>query len=138
MLSATVVGRLTKDAEVRSTTGGHQVCNFTVATDHGFGDKKTTTFVGVSVWGKEAEWCGKSLTKGDRVAVSGAGFLRKWDNNGKSGAEFCVESTRVEKMWDRKEGDGGGVAREAGGGGVYGPSRGRDEAPAPGDDDIPF
>jgi len=102
MLSATVVGRLTRDAETRATTGGTSIASFSVATDHGFGERKVTTFVGVSVFGKEAEFAGK-LLKGERVAVSGAGYLRKWEAGGKSGAEFSIDAHRVEKLWEGRQ-----------------------------------
>jgi single-strand DNA-binding protein len=142
MLSATAVGRLVRDAETRTTAGGHVVCKFTVATDHGFGEKKITTFVACDVWGKTAEWAGANLKKGDRVAVSGKGYLRKWEKDGKSGAEFTVDANDVENLWDRKE-DGGGERSQGGGrsgGGSYGGGRAQaDEAPpyAP-DEGIPF
>lgn len=137
MLSATVVGRLTRDAEVRSTAGGHTVAKFTVATDHGFGDKKITTFVSVDVWGKQAEFCGNNLKKSDRVAVSGKGYLRKWEKDGKSGAEFTVDANDVEKLWDKKD-DSGGSARQTGGGySGGGRNAGQSAADAPPANDTP-
>jgi single-strand DNA-binding protein len=111
MLSATVVGRLTRDAQMRTTANGNTIASFSVATDHGFGDRKNTTFVGVSVFGKDAEFCGK-LVKGDRVAVSGAGYLRSWDSNGKAGSEFSLDASRVEKLWDTRGDDRGDRARD--------------------------
>lgn len=128
MLSATVVGRLTRDAEVRATTGGTSIAKLSIATEHGFGEHKTTTFVGITVFGKEAEFAGR-LVKGERVAVSGAGYLRKWEGtNGKAGgAEFSIDAHRVEKQWDRKEGGEEAPATT--------PSRGRRLGP---DEDIPF
>lgn len=130
MLNATAVGRIVRDAETRAV-GASQVCNFTVATDHGFGEKKVTTFVAVALWGKQAEWAGNNLKKGDRVAVTGKGYLRKWEKDGKSGAEFTIDANDAEKLWDRKDGEGegespsgaarGGGARGASGyGGGYG------------------
>jgi single-strand DNA-binding protein len=102
MLSSTVVGRLTRDAEIRTTSNGNAIASFSVASDHGFGDRKSTTFVGVTVFGKDAEFCGK-LVKGDRVAASGASYLRKWEANGKAGAEYSIDAHRVEKLWEARE-----------------------------------
>lgn len=106
MLSATVVGRLGRDAEVRSTSNGGSIASFSVGSDHGFGERKITTWVTVSVFGKDVEFAGK-LVKGDRVAVSGASYLRKWESNGKSGADYSIDAHRVEKLWDAKPEDGG-------------------------------
>ena len=152
MLSATVIGRLGKDAETRAA-GSTQVCNFTVATDHGFGDKKITTWVSVSVFGKQAEWLGQNLKKGDRVAATGKAYLRKWEGNGKSGAEFSIDATDVEKQWDKKEGEGasgsgyggarggGSTGYGGGSGGTSGGSSGGGGAETPPytpDSEIPF
>jgi single-strand DNA-binding protein len=102
MLSSTVVGRLTRDAELRTTSNGNAIASFSVASDHGHGDRKITTFVGVTVFGKDADFCG-GLLKGERVAVSGASYLRKWEANGKSGAEYSIDAHRVEKLWEARE-----------------------------------
>ena len=102
MLSSTVVGRLTRDAELRTTSNGNAIASFSVASDHGHGDRKITTFVGVTVFGKDADFCGK-LLKGERVAASGASYLRKWESNGKSGAEYSIDAHRVEKLWEARE-----------------------------------
>jgi len=127
MLSATVVGRLTRDAEVRATNSGASIAKLSVVTEHGFGEHKVTTFVGVTVFGKEAEFAGR-LLKGERVAVSGSGYLRKWDGkDGKAnGSEFSIDAHRVEKQWDAKGGDDAPANP---------PSRGRRLGP---DDEIPF
>lgn len=47
----TITGRLTRDPE-SNTYGEKTVCRFAVAVDDGYGDKKTTDFFNVSVWGK--------------------------------------------------------------------------------------
>lgn len=160
MLSSTAIGRLTRDAEIRTTPSGATVCRFTVATEYGYGDKKITTFVSVDVWGKQAEWCGNNLKKGDRVAVAGKGYLRKWEKDDKSGAEFTIDASDVEKLWDRKEGGSddrpaptssrpaatSGYSRGGGGGGGgYGANRAQTSLPSQPepppytpDDDIPF
>jgi single-strand DNA-binding protein len=138
MLSSTVVGRLTRDAEIRTTSNGNAIASFSVASDHGFGDRKSTTFVGVTVFGKDAEFCGK-LVKGDRVAASGASYLRKYESNGKPGAEFSIDAHRVEKLWEAREDQQAGQSlgrasseRDSG--------RRREDRPSQGvpDDDIPF
>jgi single-strand DNA-binding protein len=122
MFNGVVVGRLGRDAEMK-TAGQHSFAAFSVATDHGFGDKKITTWVDVTVWGKSAEFAAK-LAKGDQVAVSGKCYLRKWEKDGKSGASVCLDAADVQKIYTDKAdgGESGGSSR--GGSGGYG--RGRD------------
>lgn len=67
-----IIGRLTKDPEVRYTASTQMaVANFTVAVDDGFGEKKRTNFIPVVVFGKTAESCEKFTAKGLRIAVEG-------------------------------------------------------------------
>ena len=42
-----LTGRLTKDVELRQTTSGTSVCNFTIAVDSGYGDEKKTDFINI-------------------------------------------------------------------------------------------
>lgn len=105
MLSGTLIGRLGKDPETRSTSGGTTICTFSVATDHGFGDKKKTTWVKVSVFGKQAEFAQNNLVKGDSVAVSGAMYLDEWDGKNGKVLTLCLDARDIEKQWTRKADD---------------------------------
>ena len=68
----TAVGRIGRDAEVRSTQNGTSVAGFSLAVDVGFGDKKSTLWCDASIWGKRAEGgLPQYLVKGQQVAVSG-------------------------------------------------------------------
>jgi single-strand DNA-binding protein len=71
MLKVTVAGRLGRDAEFRTMQDGTGICNFAVAADVGFGDKKKTYWVDVAKFGKGAEGLSKILRKGASVAVTG-------------------------------------------------------------------
>ena len=75
------IGRLTRDPEVRYTQSGKAVCTFSIAVDDGYGENKKAYFFPVVVWGKTAETCGKSLTKGRKVAVTGKLTTRQYDNS---------------------------------------------------------
>ena len=74
------IGRLTRDPEVRYTASGKAVCTFSIAVDDGYGENKKAYFFPVVVWNKSAEACGKSLTKGSKVAVTGKLTTRQYDN----------------------------------------------------------
>jgi single-strand DNA-binding protein len=65
-------GRLTRDAESRSTPSGLSILKFSVANNTGFGDKQKTNFVNCALFGKRAEGGLKNLLKkGQEVAVTG-------------------------------------------------------------------
>lgn len=68
-----LIGNLTKDPEVRYTTGEEPtaVCRFTVAVNEGYGEKKKTSYPSVVVFGKQAENCERFLVKGSKVAING-------------------------------------------------------------------
>lgn len=71
MKTITIAGRLGKSAELRRTQNGDPVLSFSVAVDDGYGDRKSTMWFDVSVWGKRATALEPHLTKGMAVAVSG-------------------------------------------------------------------
>ena len=67
----TIAGRLGRDAEVKSTQGGTNVCRFSVATDAKRNGEKVTTWFDVSIFGKRGEALARYLTKGTTVCVVG-------------------------------------------------------------------
>lgn len=74
MQKLTIIGNLTGDPELRTTTTGNEVCNFTVAVNR----RKTANnqtpeadFFRVSAWGERGKVCNQYLTKGKKVAVIG-------------------------------------------------------------------
>ena len=95
-----LLGRLTRDPEVRYTNTGKCVCQFTVAVDRPFANQegqKEADFIPVNIWGKQGEVCGNSLTKGQRVLVEGRLQIRSYD--GKDG----IKRTVAEVVADRFE-----------------------------------
>lgn len=71
-----IVGRLGKDPEIKNTTNGNTVANFSVATSRTWKDKEgnkqeKTQWHRVVIWGKLAEICGEYLHKGDQVYLEG-------------------------------------------------------------------
>ena len=77
-----LMGRLVRDPEVRYTQTGKVVCQFTIAVDRPFANQdgqREADFIPVVVWGKPAELCGNSLTKGQRVLVEGRLQIRSYD-----------------------------------------------------------
>ena len=80
-----LVGRLTRDPEVRYTQTGKVVASFTLAVDRpvAAGHDKEADFIPIVVWGKVAEIVGNNLTKGRKVLVDGRLQIRSF--TGKDG-----------------------------------------------------
>lgn len=77
-----LLGRLVRDPEVRYTNTGKVVCQFTLAVDRPFSNQegqKEADFIPVVIWGKQAEICGNSFGKGQRVLVEGRLQTRTYD-----------------------------------------------------------
>jgi single-strand DNA-binding protein len=78
----TILGRVTKQVDVRYTPSQKVVCSFTLAVDRPFlnqDGKREADFIPVVVWGKAAELCGNSLAKGHRLFVEGRLQIRNFD-----------------------------------------------------------
>lgn len=71
MQTITITGNVGKDPALRSTQSGDQVLGFNVAVKQGYGDRATTNWMRVSVWGKRAETLNRFIRKGTYVTVQG-------------------------------------------------------------------
>ena len=97
MNSVILIGRLTKDPEIRQTTSGTNVTTFSLAVDRMFSKEKETDFIRIVVYGKAAESCARYLAKGKQVAVKGriqTGSYKK--DNGDTVYTTDVVADRVE------------------------------------------
>lgn len=105
-----LVGRLTKDPEVRYTQTGKVVATFTLAVDRFTGQgQKEADFIPVVVWGKVAEVCGNNLTKGQKVLVDGRLQVRSYeDKQGQRRWVTEVVAQTVEFLEWRSQQQGGG------------------------------
>lgn len=81
----TIMGRLTRDPEYRTTGSGTSVANFSVAVDRDFsskdGGEKETDFIDCVAWRKTAEFLTKYFFKGSLIVVSGRLQVRSWTDN---------------------------------------------------------
>ena len=96
----TLMGRLTKDPEMRSTQSGVSIASFTLAVDRDFsgkdGAEKQTDFIDCTAWRGTAEFVGKYFKKGSLVAVSGRLQMRDWeDREGNKRRSFDVVCENV-------------------------------------------
>lgn len=90
-----LIGRLTKDVDLRYTQSGKAVANFTLAVDRNF-SKEDTDFIRVVAWGGQAENCDKYLLKGKLAAVDGKLQIRTYEKDGvkHTSAEVIADSVQ--------------------------------------------
>jgi single-strand DNA-binding protein len=109
MQKLTIIGRLTKDSELKYTTGGTSVLEMNIAVDDGWGDKKATLWIRASMFGERAEKLAQYLLKGQQVYVEGrlrhqegnpTAFLRK---DGTAGAAFEVTVSELTMLGGKKQ-----------------------------------
>jgi single-strand DNA-binding protein len=156
-----LIGRLTRDPELRYTPAGVAVTQFTLAVDRPFTNSQTrereADFIPIVTWRQLAETCANYLRKGRLAAVEGRMQVRSYDNN--EGRKVYVTEVIADNVrFLESANSGGGGAREegsgysagyAGGGGAgAGGSRGSRDMQDPfqddgkpidiSDDDLPF
>ena len=95
----TIMGRLTRDPELRRTGSGVAVASFTVAVDRDFGGRdggeKETDFIDCVAWRQTGEFVSKYFTKGSMIVVSGRLQIRGWtdkDGNKRRSAEVVADN----------------------------------------------
>lgn len=94
-----LIGRLTRDVELRYTESGKAVANFTLAVDRPFKNQqgeKEADFIRTVVWGKQAENCANYIGKGRLVAVSGRLQIRSYE--GKDGQRRYITEVVAEEV----------------------------------------
>lgn len=102
-----LIGRLSRDPELRHTTSGMAVCQINVAISRrtGAGREPETDFINVVVWDKQAENVSRYLAKGRQVAVEGRIQTRSYDNNeGKKTYVTEVVASNVEFLGSASDG----------------------------------
>ena len=131
----TIMGRLTRDPELRRTGSGVAVASFSLAVDRDFsprdGGERETDFIDCVAWRQTGEFVSKYFTKGRMAVVSGRLQIRNWndkDGNKRRSAEVVADNVY---FGDSKRDDQGGSSSYGGnayGGNSYGGGYG---APAP-------
>lgn len=129
-------GRLGRDPETRSIASGDSVTKLNVAADRGYGDKKTTTWVSVDVWGRRGETVAKHLKKGSEVVVRGELYTREYE--AKDGSKRTSIECRADEVSFAGSGKGNANANTSGGGSYDDAPAGSGNVGGGTDDDIPF
>lgn len=110
MNNAVLIGRLTKDPEMRYIPESQTaVANFTLAVDRPFSKEKQADFIRITVFGKQAENCEKYLEKGRMVAVQGyikTGSYEKQDGTRVYTTEVVADRVQFLDWGEKKQNDG--------------------------------
>jgi single-strand DNA-binding protein len=155
-----LLGNVTRDIELRYTTGGMAVTDLGLAVNDRRKNQagewiEETTFVDVTLWGRTAEVAGEYLSKGSPVLVEGRLRLDTWEQDGQKRSRLRVVGERMQMLGTRAAGSGSGASSSSGAGNSGGstggggrPARSDDEysmsdhdtggGPPHDEDDIPF
>lgn len=147
-----IMGRLTRDPELRTTQAGVSVTSFTVAVDRDFGGRdggeRQTDFIDCVAWRSTGEFVSKYFHKGSMIVVSGRLQSRKWqDREGNNRTSWEINADNVYFGESRRDGDS---SRDSYSNNTYSSNydSGKSSAPAPasntfvelddGDGELPF
>ena len=133
-----VMGRLTRDPELRRTGSGIAVASFSLAVDRDFaptdGGNRETDFIDCVAWRQTGEFVSKYFTKGSMIVVSGRLQIRNWndkDGNKRRSAEVVADNVyfgESKRSSDAGSAYGGSTGSSYGN---YAPNNGGYNAPAP-------
>lgn len=108
-----LVGRLTRDPELRMTNSGTPVANFTLAVERNYSDKngeKPVDFINIVTWRGLAENCARHLGKGRLVGVDGSLQIKKSENDGRTYINPEVNADNVRFLDFARDNNGGDAA----------------------------
>ena len=149
----TIMGRLTRDPELRTTQAGVSVVSFTVACDRDFGGRdggeRQTDFIDCVAWRSTGEFVSKYFHKGSMIVVSGRLQSRKWqDRDGNNRTNWEINADNVYFGESRRDSDSNRDSYSTySSGNSHGYDSGKSSAPAPsntfvelddGDGELPF
>ncbi len=149
-----LVGRLTRDPEVRYTQSGIAVCSFSLAVERNFKNQageKETDFINCTAWRKPGEIIGQYTSKGHLLGVQGSLQMRKYqDKDGNNRTAYDVVIENFQFLEPKGSGGGGGSFQGPQNQGApqsqppppqnHGPGGGGTDAPPDNmmEDDLPF
>jgi single-strand DNA-binding protein len=133
--NVTLIGRLTRDAELKYTTNGKAVSKFSLAVNErrraGDDWKDEAGFFEIVLWGQLGESLNQYFTKGKQVAVTGRLTQERWEQDGQNRSKVTVTAATIQLLGGNSGNDGG----------FRQPQNAAPAAPAGDDgftDDIPF
>ncbi len=117
---AIIAGNVTRDPEMRTTTSGSQVCNFTIAVNRSYRDSSgnqqdSVSFIDCIAWGKPGETIAQYVRKGSGLLVSGRLEQRSWDDKNTGQKRSRVEVVVDDFSFVGGNNDGGSASSYGGG-----------------------
>ncbi len=141
MNKAILVGRLTKDPELRTTGSGVSVCSFTIAVNRRFKNAEggyDADFINCVAWRQQAEFVAKYFTKGRMLGLCGSIQTRNYDKDGQR--VYVTEVVADEISFVESKGQSDNASQSTPSTNSNTASFGADDGfiPMPADDDLPF
>lgn len=104
MNSVNLIGRLTRNPELRTTKTGKSVCSFSIAINHGFKENKTVSYIDCEFWSSTAEYVSNYLKKGNLVSISGELRQDRWqDKDGRNQSKIKILALQVNGLESKKD-----------------------------------
>lgn len=100
-----ISGRTTTDIELKTTTSGKSVCNFSLAVNEGWGNKQKASFFRCVAWEKRAESASKYVSKGDMIIVTGRLQTRIYEKGGERRETIEILADEIEFLPKAKKED---------------------------------
>ena len=122
---AIIIGNLGSDPELKYTPSGQAVANFSVATTESYNDAQgqrqdRTEWHRIVVWGKQAETCGRYLSKGRQVFIEGKIQTRQWDDRDGNKRYTTEIVARDVRFLGNRDSNNAGMSQGGQGGGYQG------------------
>ena len=115
----TLIGRLTRDADLKYTASGYAVSKFSIAVNRSVkrGDNWETdvSFFEIVLWGKKAESLNKYLLKGKQIGVDGELRQERWQQDGQNRSKVEVVANNVQLLGGGNQNSEGGNGNQSGG-----------------------
>lgn len=112
-----LVGRLTRDAELRYTPSGIAVCNFAVAVNrrrkNGDEWSEEVSFFDIVLWGRQGEALNQYLVKGKQVAIDGELRQNRWEQDGQSRSRIEIIANNLQLLGGSSGGQGASMGQSS-------------------------
>lgn len=102
-----LIGRLTRDGELKYTSGGIAVCKFSIAVNkrrkQGEQWVDEANFFDIVLWGKQGETLNQYLLKGKQVAIDGELHQNRWEQDGQSRSKIEINANNVQLIGGKSD-----------------------------------
>jgi single-strand DNA-binding protein len=130
MNRVTLIGRLTRDAELKYTANGMAVCKFSIAVNRKKKEGESwvdeASFFDVVLWGRQGEALNQYLQKGKQIGVDGELRQERWEQqDGQKRSRIEVAANNIQLLGGGRDSENNGKSGSYGNGGGYGGNNGR-------------